>query len=117
MQGKFKHLPRALASIMALCLPVAEAGETVDLGKGVKFDWSLSTIYALGVRTKSPNPLLASDDTNFTGNDGNNNFQKGSITTNRRTFREQADQGREWLCADWLNVLRPVVSPSHRLRR
>lgn len=83
MQGKFKYLPLALASIMALGQPVAEAGETVDLGNGVKFDWSLSTIYALGVRTKSPNPLLASDDTNFTGNDGNNNFQKGSITTNR----------------------------------
>lgn len=81
MSRKFNCLPIALACMMAL--PGAQAGETVDLGNGFKFDWSLSTIYALGVRTKSPNPLLASDDTNASGNDGNNNFKKGAITTNR----------------------------------
>lgn len=83
MKPPYIRTALAIASLALLSLPVAQAGETINLGDGVKFDWSLSTTYALGVRTKSPNPLLASDATNFTGNDGDNNFKKGAITTNR----------------------------------
>lgn len=83
MKHSFTLTSLASAALLVLSLPVAQAGETVDLGDGLKFDWSLGTTYALGVRTKSPNPLLASDATNFTGNDGNNNFKKGALTTNR----------------------------------
>ena len=72
MKHPYIRASLACVAVLVLSLPSAQAGETVDLGDGLKFDWSLGTTYALGVRTKNPNPLLASDASNFTGNDGNN---------------------------------------------
>lgn len=83
MKHPYIRASLACAAVLVLSLPSAQAGETVDLGGGLKFDWSLGTTYALGVRTKNPNPLLASDASNFTGNDGNNNFKKGALIANR----------------------------------
>lgn len=73
--------PIVLAASLA-ALPSSWAGPSIDLGDGLQLDWSVGVSYALGVRTKSPHPLLAGDG-NAMGNDGNNNFKKGALTANR----------------------------------
>lgn len=71
------------AAVATLCMgPAAHAGETVDLGNGLKLDWRVGTTYTLSQRMKAPDPLL-SGTSNAGGNDGNNNFAKGALTANR----------------------------------
>ncbi|MGE8321435.1 MAG: DUF1302 family protein, partial [Comamonas sp.] len=68
--------PLAVATLLALGTGGALAGETIELGDGVKLDWRLNLNYGLATRLNDPSPVLA-------GSDGNNNFKKGSLTTNR----------------------------------
>ncbi|WP_255576279.1 DUF1302 domain-containing protein [Comamonas sp. Y33R10-2] len=70
-----KLTPVALAALLSLGMGAVHAGETVDLGDGLKFDWRLNMSYGLGVRMSNPSPVIASD--------GNNNFKKGALTANR----------------------------------
>ena len=76
--------PVAVAALLTMGMGgIAHAGETVDLGDGLKFDWRLNANYTLGTRVKSPDALLSSATKNANGNDGTNNFKKGAITANR----------------------------------
>ena len=76
MKKNMKKLtPIAVATLLSLGMGAVHAGETVELGDGLKFDWRLNMSYGLGVRLGNPSPVIASD--------GNNNFKKGSLTANR----------------------------------
>lgn len=76
MKNNMKKLtPIAVAALLSLGMGAVHAGETVDLGDGLKFDWRLNLNYGLGVRLNNPSEVIASD--------GNNNFKKGSLTANR----------------------------------
>lgn len=65
----------AAASLMALGMGVAQAGETIELGDGLKFDWRLNVNYTLAMRAKDASPKLVSQ--------GNRNFDKHDLTANR----------------------------------
>ena len=75
---------RTLAALLALTAlgntPPALAGETVEFDNGAKFDWRLNTSYTLSTRLKAPDSMLKADSSS---NDGNNNFDKGSLTSHR----------------------------------
>ena len=76
MKKNMKKLsPIAVAALLSLGMSAVQAGETVELVNGVKFDWRLNVSYGLGVRLGDPSKVIASD--------GNNNFKKGSLTANR----------------------------------
>lgn len=76
MKNNMKKLnPIAMAALLSLGMGAVQAGETVDLGDGLKFDWRVNATYGLGVRLNDPSPVIASD--------GNNNFKKGALTANR----------------------------------
>ena len=91
--------PVALAAVLALGAGLAQAGETIELGDGLKFDWRLNLNYPVGVRAQDPASLLASPVSNANGNDGNNNFNKGSLTANRLAalFESKLSKGRTGL--------------------
>jgi hypothetical protein len=76
----------ALASlavaITALSSNLAMAGETINFDNGAAVDWSLTTTYGIGVRTQEADKRLLD---NANTDDGNRNFDKGSLTTNRVT--------------------------------
>lgn len=58
----------------------AFAGEPIQFDNGLKLDWRANTAYTVSTRIKDPDPVLAG----ATGsNDGNNNFKKGALTSNR----------------------------------
>ena len=76
MKNYMKKLtPIAVAALLSLGMGAVHAGETVELGDGMKFDWRLNVSYGLGVRLDNPSPVLNTD--------GNNNFKKGALTANR----------------------------------
>lgn len=76
MKNKMKKLsPIAVATLLSLGMGAVHAGETIELGDGLKFDWRLNVSYGLGVRLDNPSPVLSTD--------GNNNFKKGALTANR----------------------------------
>lgn len=82
MKKNMKKLkPVALAALLFLGMGAVHAGETIELGDGIKFDWRLNTSYGIGVRLE--NPVAASPATNSLRTDGNLNFKKGSLTANR----------------------------------
>lgn len=72
--------PLAAAVVALLAAGAAKAGETIELGDGLKLDWRLIGTYTLSQRMKSADPLLAA---NAAGNDGDNNFAKHALTANR----------------------------------
>jgi hypothetical protein len=73
----------ASAALAALCMsPAAQAGETIEMGNGLKLDWRLNTTYTLATRLNDADPRLSGTN-NAGGNDGNNNFHKGALTANR----------------------------------
>lgn len=81
MKNNNRRTPAALLALTVLghALP-ALAGETVEFDNGAKFDWRLNTTYTLSTRLKAQDATLRAD----TGsNDGNNNFDRGSLTANR----------------------------------
>ena len=57
----------------------AWAGETIEFDNGTTIDWSVTTSYGLGVRLSSPDKDLLT----LNADDGDRNFDKGSLTTNR----------------------------------
>ena len=75
-----KTTPIALAAALLCGAGAAVAGEPIDFGDGYRFDWRVNTNYTLAQRLKSIDPLLSA---NATGNDGDNNFAKHSLTANR----------------------------------
>lgn len=81
---KFQHKRAPVNAAIALALAggalSAFAGETIEFGDGYKFDWRINANYTLGQRMKSIDPLLSA---NASGNDGDNNFAKHSLTANR----------------------------------
>jgi hypothetical protein len=72
--------PIAVAALAALMGGSVSAGETIELGDGLKLDWRLASTYTLSQRLKSADPLLAG---NTGANDGDNNFKKNALTANR----------------------------------
>ncbi len=78
------------AALLMACAQSAFAGTTVDLGDNTTLDYAATINYGVGVRTKNPSdaiingPIGASGlPTTINGDDGDRNFKKGSLTTNR----------------------------------
>jgi hypothetical protein len=70
----------AVAALLGSAALPALAFETIDLGEGLKLESRINLTYTLSRRMKDQDPVLAG----ATGsNDGNNNFDKGSLTSNR----------------------------------
>lgn len=75
-----KMKPVALAVIgMGMVAPVM-AFEPIEFENGAVLESRLTTTYTLSTRLEDQDRLLAN---NAGGNDGNNNFDKGSLTSNR----------------------------------
>ncbi len=84
-----KMKPIALAVIgMGIAAP-ALAFEAVEFDNGAVFESRLTTTYTLSTRLEDRDPLLSGNfdargrSINANGNDGNNNFDKGALTSNR----------------------------------
>lgn len=79
-----KTLPALAAATFALGVAgQAQAGEVIEFGDGFKLDWRLTSTATVSSRIKDADPLLSSRTSNASGNDGNNNFVKGSATARR----------------------------------
>lgn len=72
--------PLALALLGAGLATPAFAGESIELDNGYKLDWRVNSTYTLSTRMENRDPKIAAYSG---GNDGNNNFDKGSLTANR----------------------------------
>lgn len=89
-------LTSVAAAVLALSATgLAHAGETIELGNEIKLDWRVTTTYGNSVRMKDASPTLAGS---AGSNDGDNNFSKGSTTSNRlsalvETTLRQGDSG------------------------
>jgi hypothetical protein len=70
--------PLALALLGAGLATPAFAGESIELDNGYKLDWRVNSTYTLSTRMENRTIAAYSG-----GNDGNNNFDKGSLTANR----------------------------------
>ncbi|MDY0073321.1 MAG: DUF1302 family protein [Thauera sp.] len=72
-------MPRLSAiagAVLGLSFAAAsQAAGTIEFDNGAKFNWKGNLTYTLASRLKSPDPLL--------GSDGNKNFDKGALTSNR----------------------------------
>ena len=77
-----KHLtPIAGAvALMAAAATPAHAFEQIDLGSGLKLDARVNLTYTMAKRLNSQDPVLKGS---AGSNDGNNSFNKGSLTANR----------------------------------
>ncbi|MCK6389052.1 MAG: DUF1302 domain-containing protein, partial [Zoogloea sp.] len=72
--------PLALALLGAGVTAPALAGEPIELDNGYKLDWRVNSTYTLSTRMENRDPKIAAYSG---GNDGTNNFDKGSLTANR----------------------------------
>ncbi|GAB3627913.1 hypothetical protein PTE30175_04690 [Pandoraea terrae] len=72
----------AAAAMALVSTAPAYAGDTIEFDNGVMLDWALTTTYTAGMRVKNPDAIL-SGAANGGANDGDNNFRRGSLTTNR----------------------------------
>ena len=80
LNKNFTPVAAAAAALLGAAAMPATAFEAIDLGGGFVLDARLNLTYTLSRRMKDQDPLLAG----ATGiNDGNNNFDKGSLTANR----------------------------------
>ena len=78
-----KMKPIALAVIgMGIAAP-ALAFEAVEFANGAVLESRVTSTYTLSTRLEDRDSLLSSNASNLNGNDGNNNFDKGSLTANR----------------------------------
>lgn len=68
-----------LAAAIALASGAAHAGESIEFDNGFTLDWTLTTSYGIGMRTESPDDALLG----LNADDGNRNFDKGSLVTHR----------------------------------
>ncbi len=91
-----KTTPIALAAALLCAAGAAVAGEPIEFGDGYRFDWRVNTNYTLAQRMKSIDPLLSA---NASGNDGDNNFAKHSLTANRLSalFEGKLSKGQSGL--------------------
>lgn len=81
-----KMKPIALALIgMGMAAP-ALAFEDIEFDNGMVLESRVTATYTLSTRLSSPDRLLSSNATNANGNDGNNNFDKGALTSNRASL-------------------------------
>ena len=72
-----------LAAAIAMASAAAQAGETIEFDNGATLDWTITTSYGIGVRTASPDSALIDGATTINSDDGDRNFDKGSLVTNR----------------------------------
>ena len=72
--------PLALALLGAGIAAPALAGEPIELDNGYKVDWRVNSTYTLSTRMEDRDAKIAAYSG---GNDGTNNFDKGSLTANR----------------------------------
>ena len=75
-----KMKPVALAVIGMGVMSPAFAGKPIEFDNGAVFESRLTTTYTLSTRLEDQDRVLAN---NAGGNDGNNNFDKGALTSNR----------------------------------
>lgn len=69
----------SLTAAIALASAPAWAGETIEFDNGATIDWSVTTSYGIGVRLGKPSDRLMG----VNADDGDRNFNQGSLTTNR----------------------------------
>ncbi|UVE17452.1 DUF1302 domain-containing protein [Pseudomonas sp. LS44] len=69
----------SLAVAIALVSSPAWSGETIEFDNGTTIDWTLTTSYGMGVRLSDQDKDLLT----VNADDGDRNFDKGSLTTNR----------------------------------
>lgn len=80
MKNRFKLAPLAAAAVVAAAPMAALAFDTIELGDGVALDARLNLNYTIGQRIKKQDPVLLG----IAGkNDGDGNFKKNALTTNR----------------------------------
>ncbi|MNZ44849.1 hypothetical protein D3C78_624870 [compost metagenome] len=72
-----------LAAAVALASGAAHAGETIEFDNGATLDWTLTTSYGMGVRMEDQDKALIDGPLTINMDDGNRNFDKGSLVTNR----------------------------------
>ncbi len=90
MNNKNKNaLPHASGGFVLASLAIAVAtlgaagayaGEPISFGSDTELNWSVTTSYGIGMRLSDQDSELLS---NINGDDGNRNFDKHSLTTNR----------------------------------
>lgn len=83
---KKTYIKPVLTTLMlALSASWASAGETIQIGDDMEFDWSLTAAYNVGMRVAKPDPALTGEEYMWAVryNDGNNNFDRGSLVNNR----------------------------------
>ncbi|MEG1038741.1 MAG: DUF1302 family protein [Pseudomonas sp.] len=68
-----------LVVAIALASTPAWSGETIEFDNGATLDWTVTTSYGLGVRLSDPSSKLLT----LNADDGDRNFDKGSLVTNR----------------------------------
>lgn len=80
----------AEAVLIIACAPSAFAAATVQLGDDTSFDYGATVNYGVGIRAKSPSDALINGPIGAAGlpatinsDDGNRNFKRHSLTTNR----------------------------------
>ncbi len=72
-----------LAAAIAMVSGAAHAGETIEFDNGATLDWTLTTSYGMGVRMEDQDKALIDGPLTINMDDGNRNFDKGSLVTNR----------------------------------
>ncbi|THG83124.1 DUF1302 domain-containing protein [Pseudomonas sp. A-1] len=72
-----------LAAAIAMASGAAHAGETIEFDNGATLDWTITANYGIGMRTESPDSALIDGPLTINMDDGNRNFDKGSLVTNR----------------------------------
>jgi len=78
-----KMKPVALAVIGMGVMAPAAAFNTIEFDNGATLESRINSTYTMSTRIESRDPLLASQQFNTNGNDGNNNFDRGDLTANR----------------------------------
>ncbi len=69
----------SLTAAIALASAPAWAGDTIEFDNGATIDWSVTTSYGIGMRLGKPSDRLMG----VNADDGDRNFNQGSLTTNR----------------------------------
>lgn len=69
------------AALAMLSLPAV--GGTLQLGENTSMAYTVTTSYGLGVRVDKADPVLTA---NLNGDDGNRNFDRGSLVNNRASL-------------------------------
>ncbi len=67
-------------SVVMLSGATVQAGERIDFANGATLDWSVTTSYGVGIRLSGQSSELLG---NVNGDDGNRNFDRHALTTNR----------------------------------